>query len=46
MKRVEPYEILKNSDYFDSDPDERAEMERIRKTYETCEIANYQTHPT
>ncbi len=46
MKRAEPYEILKNSDYFDSDQDDKTQMEKVGKTYETCEIANYQTHST
>ncbi len=44
MKRTEAFDILKNSDYFDSDQDDKTKMEKVRKTYETCEIANYQTH--
>lgn len=43
MKRGEPYEIEKNSDYFDSDEGDRLQIDKVRKTYETCEIANYQT---
>ncbi len=43
MKRAEPYEILKDSDYFDSELDDRTELEKLKKVYDTCEIANYQT---
>lgn len=36
MMRAEPYEIMKNSDYFDSEFDDKTDLERIKKVYDHC----------
>lgn len=46
MKRAEPYQILKDSDYFDSEMNDKSDLQRLKKVYETCEIANYKTPQT
>ena len=46
MRRAEPYEIMKDSDYFDSEFDNKNELDRINKVYDNCEIANYETPET
>lgn len=34
---------MKDSDYFDSELDYRNELDGIKKVYDNCEIANYET---
>ena len=46
MKRAEPYEILKDSDYFDSELNDKNDLSRLTKVYDSCEIANYKTPQT
>ena len=37
---------MKDSDYFDSELNDRTDLERLKKAYDSCEIANYQTPQT
>ena len=37
---------MKDSDYFDSELNDRTDLEKLKKAYDSCEIANYQTPQT
>ena len=36
LKRQEPYELLKDEDYFDSEMEDKHDLHKIKKAHDTC----------